>query len=161
MPVRFAEKKDLARVNELRRQVHELHAAGRPDNFKPSFPPELRDHIVSIWNDPQQEIVVSEREGVLCGYAVLHRVNKPENPFMYKRDYLDIDEFGVDKAYRRQKVAAEMMDFIKEYAKEKGFAKIELNMWEFNQTALAFYEAMGFATYRRYMELDFGREGSR
>ena len=154
MPVRFAEKNDLVRVNQLRRQVHELHAAGRPDIFKPGFPPELRDHIVSIWNDPQQEIVVSEREGVLCGYAVLHRVNKPENPFMYKRDYLDIDEFGVDEACRRQGVAAEMMEFIREYAREKGFAKIELNMWEFNRDALAFYEAVGFATYRRYMEAE-------
>ena len=26
-------------------------------------------------------------------------------------------------------------------------------MWEFNQDALAFYEAVGFRTYRRYMEL--------
>ena len=31
-------------------------------------------------------------------------------------------------------------------AKEKGFHRIELNMWEFNQDALAFYEAAGFQT---------------
>ena len=154
MPVRFAEKTDLERVNELRRQVHELHAVGRPDIFKPGFPPELRDHVDAIWNDPGQEIVVNERDGVLCGYAVLHRINKPENPFMHKRDYLDIDEFGVDEACRRAGVATEMMAFIRAYAKENGFQRIGLNMWEFNQDALAFYEAMGFATYRRYMEMD-------
>lgn len=28
-----------------------------------------------------------------------------------------------------------------------------LNMWEFNREALEFYEALGFAAYRRYMEL--------
>ena len=38
-------------------------------------------------------------------------------------------------------------------AKEKGFSRIELNMWEFNQDALAFYEAAGFKTFRRYMEM--------
>ena len=27
------------------------------------------------------------------------------------------------------------------------------NMWEFNQDALAFYEAAGFKTFRRYMEM--------
>ena len=31
-------------------------------------------------------------------------------------------------------------------------AHLELNMWEFNRDALAFYEATGFATYRRYRE---------
>ena len=154
MPVRFAKKTELDRVNELRQQVHELHAAGRPDIFKPGFPPELRDHIYTIWDDPGQEIVVNERDGVLCGYAVLHRINKPENPFMHKRDFLDIDEFGVDGAFRREGVGMELMDFIRRYAKERDFRKIELNMWEFNQDALAFYEAAGFVTYRRYMETD-------
>ena len=45
------------------------------------------------------------------------------------------------------------MAFIREYACEKGFRRIELNMWEFNQDALAFYEAAGFTTFRRYMEI--------
>ena len=40
-----------------------------------------------------------------------------------------------------------------QYAKEKGLHRIELNMWEFNQGALAFYEATGFVTFRRYMEM--------
>ena len=160
MPVRFAEKKDLERVNALRRQVNGLHVAGRPDIFKPGFPKELRDYVFTVFNDPRQAIVVNERDGVIRGYAVLHHITRPETPYMYERDYLDIDEFGVDEACRRQGAAAEMMEFIRAYAKEKGFQKIELNMWEFNQSALAFYEAMGFTTYRRYMELDIGREGS-
>ena len=154
MPVRFAEKKDLERVNALRRQVNDLHVAGRPDIFKPGFRKELRDYIFTVFNDPRQAIVVNERDGVICGFAVLHHITKPGSPYSYEKDYLDIDEFGVDDACRRQGVATEMMDFIKKYAREKGFAKIELNMWEFNRSALAFYEAVGFSTYRRYMETE-------
>ena len=67
---------------------------------------------------------------------------------------LDIDEFGVDKEHRRQGIASELISFIRNYAKEQGFEKLELNMWEFNETALAFYEQAGFKTYRRYMEMD-------
>ena len=33
MAVRFAEEGDLARVNELRRQVNELHVKGKPDEI--------------------------------------------------------------------------------------------------------------------------------
>ena len=73
---------------------------------------------------------------------------------MYERDYLDVDEFGVDEAYRRRGIATEMIRFIREYARSEGFSRLELNMWEFNQEALEFYEAVGCTTYRRYMEMD-------
>ena len=43
MSVRFAKKEELPRINELRKQVNDLHVAGRPDIFKPGFSEELRD----------------------------------------------------------------------------------------------------------------------
>ena len=72
---------------------------------------------------------------------------------MQERDFMDIDEFCVDKKYRRQGIASEMIAFIKAYTKEQGINRMELNMWEFNEDALAFYEAVGFKTHRRYMEM--------
>ena len=153
MNVRLAEENELDRINELRRQVNEIHVAGRPDIFTPGFPPELQELIHVIWDAPEQEIAVAEKDGEICGFAVLHHIVRPENPFMKERDYLDIDEFGVDEAYRRQGVATALIGFIRGFAKEKGFDRIELNMWEFNRDALAFYEAVGFTTYRRYMEM--------
>lgn len=72
---------------------------------------------------------------------------------MREREYLDVDEFCVDEAYRRTGAATELITFIRDVAKERGFDRIELNMWEFNQEALAFYEAVGFTTYRRYLEM--------
>ena len=152
MEIRFATESDLERVNELRKQVNDLHVEGKPDVFKPGFSDDLRDFINVIWKDSEQEIVVAVDDGIVCGFAIIHHINKPENPFMYERDFLDIDEFCVDEAYRRKGAATELIAFIKSYAKEKGFHRIELNMWEFNQGALAFYEAVGFKTFRRYME---------
>jgi ribosomal protein S18 acetylase RimI-like enzyme len=153
MEVRFTKEDELDRINELRKQVNDLHVEGKPDVFKPGFCDELRDFINVIWNDPEQEIVVAVADEVICGFAIIHHINKPENPFMKERDFLDIDEFCVDEAYRRKGVATDLITFIKEYAKKKGFHRIELNMWEFNQGALAFYESVGFETYRRYMEI--------
>ena len=153
MIIRFAKENELVRVNELRKQVNDLHVEGKPEVFKAGFNDELRDHIYNIWDDPEQEIVVADLDGTICGFAVLHHIVKPATPFMYERDFIDVDEFCVDKDYRRQGVASEMITFMRNYAREKGFNRIELNMWEFNQDALAFYEAVGFKTYRRYMEM--------
>ena len=90
----------------------------------------------------------------MWGYAVLAHINRAETTFMYERDYLDIDEIGVDKDYRRHGVASEMISYILDYTKDKGFKRVELNMWEFNQRALVFYEKVGFKTYRRCMEIE-------
>ena len=153
MIIRFAKENELVRVNELRKQVNDLHVEGEPDVFKEGFNDELRDHVYDIWNDSEQEIVVADSDGTICGFAVLHHIVKPATPFMYERDFMDVDEFCVDREYRRQGVASEIITFIRKYAKERGFNRIELNMWEFNQDALAFYEAVGFKTYRRYLEM--------
>ncbi len=151
--VRFAREEDLPRVNELRKQVNDLHVAGKPDVFKPGFCNELRDYLYAIWESPRQRIAVAEADGAVCAFAVLNHITKPENPFMYERDFLDIDEFCVDEAYRRRGAGSALIRFITDWAKEQGFRRLELNMWEFNRGALAFYEAAGFRTYRRYMEL--------
>lgn len=153
MIIRFVKENELIRVNEMRRQINDIHVKGKPEIFKEGFNNELRDYIYTIRNDPEQQIIVAESEGIICGFAVLHHIRKPETPFMRERDFIDIDEFCVDKDYRRQGAGTEMITFIRSYAKQKGVDRIELNMWEFNRDALAFYEAAGFKTYRRYMEM--------
>lgn len=152
--VRFAKKEDLERVNELRKVVNDVHVEGRPDIFKSGFHEELRDYIFEIWNVENKDIIVAEREGIICGFACVQYVDKPETPFMNGRKFCDVDEFCVDPAFRRQGVATELITFVREDAKKRGLSRVELNMWEFNEGALAFYEAVGFRTYRRYMELE-------
>ena len=155
MEIRFAGEEELEQVNELRKQVNELHVKERPEIFKPGFPRELREYVYEIFRDPLKKIVICEDSGRICAFAVLNHITKPETPFMYVRDYLDIDEFCVDEACRRQGIATRMVGFIRDYAKSEGFDRVELNMWEFNRDALAFYESAGFTTYRRYMEMKF------
>lgn len=152
--VRFAEEADLPRVNELRRQVNELHAQGRPDVFKPGFCQELQDRVYELWRGEESDVIVAEKDGVICGMASVEYLNKPESPYCHPRRIYYVTEFGVDEAYRRQGVGRELMDFMEADARAKGFVRIELDMWTFNGNAQAFYEALGFQTYRLYMERD-------
>lgn len=153
MVIRFAKEDELERINVLRKQVNDLHVEGKPDVFKPGFNEELQNYVYYIFKDPEQKIVVADKDGEICGFAILHHIYKPENLFMKVRDFLDIDEFCVDEKHRREGIATGMVEFIKNFAIEQGYHRLELNMWEFNQDALAFYEAAGFETFRRYMEM--------
>ena len=150
--VRFAVEKDLERINELRRQVNELHVKGRSDIFKAGFGEELQEAArVWIWGE-NSDILVVEREGVLCGVACVDYVHKPETPYGAARCFYHVQELVVDEAFRRQGVAGELFAFMKEEAAKRGFDKIELDVWEFNASAIEFYRAMGFRETRRWME---------
>lgn len=152
--VRIAKREDLTRINELRRQVNVLHYEGRPDLFRTGFCDELRDFIYDIWEFDNSDVIAAVRDNVICGFACVEYITQPQSAFKCKRSFYHISEFGVDEDYRRQGVATELFEFIKEHAQSKGLDKIELDVWEFNDTALKFYESMGFGTYRRYMEYD-------
>lgn len=153
MMVRYAKREELTRVNELRKQVNDLHCEGRPDLFRPGFSQELRDYVYAIFNSENKDIVVAEIDGIICGFACIQYVEKPETPYRFALHFCDIDELCVDQAFRRLGIAKAIIAFIKEEAKKKGFNRLELNMWSFNEDALRFYEAVGFSTYRRYMEM--------
>lgn len=150
--VRYANREELGRVNELRKMVNEVHCNGRPDIFKDGFCNELQEFIFTLWENDNSDIIVAIRNDEVCGFACVDYVEKPASPFSLARRFYHINEFGVDEKYRRQGVATELFEFIKKEATEKNFDKIELDMWEFNDGALDFYESVGFTTYRRFME---------
>ena len=156
--VRFAEEKDLPRVNELRKQVSELHVNGRPDIFKSGFCQELQERVYEMYRSEDSDVIVAERDGVICGMAGVEYLNKQESPYSRERKIYYVTEFGVDTAFQRQGVGRELMAFIGEDARAKGFTRIELDMWTFNEGALQFYEAVGFRTFRRFMEWDLNEE---
>ena len=150
--IRFSKKSDLEGVNAIRRQVHMVHAKGRPDIFRKKFGKKLAEHIFFYHSGKLSKIIVAKSEDAIVGFAVLEIIQKPRSPYNKARSYLRVTEFGVDKEHKRQGIGSALMEFIKKYATEKGFDTIELDMWEFNEGALKFYESQGFATYRRYME---------
>lgn len=88
MEIRFAKEDELDRINELRKQVNDIHVEGKPDVFKPGFGAELQKFIHEIWNDPDKKIIVADNGEEICGFAVINHINKPENLFMKERDFL-------------------------------------------------------------------------
>ncbi len=152
LKIRFAKKSDLEEVNTLRRQVHMVHTKGRPDIFRRKFGRKLAEHVYDFFGGKLSKIIVAKSEGAIVGFASVEMIEKPKSPYNKARRYLRVTEFGVDKSHRRQGIGSALFCFIKQYAADSGFDTVELDVWEFNQGALQFYESQGFTTYRRYME---------
>ena len=151
--VRFAVPQDAEAINILRKEVNGLHVAGRPRHFKDGFGPELRDHVYMYMAGGFGYAAVDEEDGQIIGMVMVDYIDRPENPYRYAERFCHIAEICVDERFRRRGVGKALMDFVKADAKEKGFSRIELDVWAFND-ALAFYEAEGFTVFRRFLELE-------
>ena len=152
--VRVAGREELERVNALRRMVNDVHVQGRPDIFRDGFCEELQRHIYDAFDDEDSDVIVALKDGEIAGFATVQYIRRPESPYCLARDFYRVEEFGVDAQHRRHGVATALMDYMKRDARARGFDRVELDVWAFNEGALAFYEAAGFRTYRRYMEMD-------
>lgn len=151
--IRFAKERELEQVNVLRKQVHTLHASGRPDFFRSDGWDKIEDLVKVRFSSEDAGVVIASQGGQIAGFAFVQYAHLQETSFRPGRDICHIEEFGVDEDYRRCGIASQIIDFIKQDASRRGLKKLELNMWEFNEDALAFYEHMGFQTYRRDMEI--------
>lgn len=152
--VRPAKRDELERVNELRRMVNDLHVAGRPAHFKPGFGPELQARLFEVFDSDRFGVIVAAEGAEILGFAVVQYVHRPEGPYTLPLDFYHVKEFGVDPVHRRRGIATALVAYMKADAKARDFTRLDLDVWAFNDSALAFYEAAGFTTYRRYMELE-------
>ena len=151
--VRRAKREELARVNALREEVSALHAAGRPDIFRADFSEALREHVYEKFDSADADVIVALCGGTVAGFAIEEYIVRPASPNTRPRRYYHIEEIGVDAAFRRRGVGRALADFFRAEAERLGFDRMELDVWEFNADALAFYDAVGFACYRRFLEL--------
>lgn len=150
--IRSAKREELEAVNKIRKQVNDIHVNGRSDIFREDGWQFIEPFIYSRFDEENSDVIVAAIEDEIVGFAVVQYITRSESPFGKARKYFHIEEFGVDEEFRRKGIATSIIDFAKIEAKKNGFVRIELDMWEFNDGALAFYESVGFKTFRRYME---------
>ena len=150
--IRWAKLEDVDQINELRKEVNDLHIQGRPETFKPGFGPELKNHVLNYLNSEAHGIAVEDRNGIITGMVMIDYIVRPENAYNLEQQFVHIAEVCVRRECRRQGIAHRLFDFVKEDARTKGFHQIQLDVWSFND-ALTFYEKEGFTVFRRFLEL--------
>ena len=152
--IRPVRRDELARVNEIRSMVNDVHVNGRPDIFRPGFGEALQNHVYEEYDDPDADIIVALSDGVIAGFATVQYIRKPETPYTLPRDFYRVEEFGVDSAFRRRGVATALVKYMKQDARSKGFPRVELDASAFNEGAIAFYKGAGFNPFRVYFEME-------
>lgn len=150
--VRFASKEDYEAINALRAPVCALHSNGYPALFKPVFAKDHQERVLKMMEDPEQDVLVAEENGQLLGFAMVEYIKREETNSIYAVHEAHIVEIGVDETSQGKGIGTALIQAVKDAAKVRGCRSVQLDVWEFNKSALRFYEKLGFVTLRRKME---------
>ncbi len=152
--IRRAIPNDIPTINRLLRQVLEVHAEGRPDVFKSGGKKYDDDEIMSIISSEDTPVYVAIGENAdVLGYAFCVLKHTKETSILRERREIYIDDLCVDQSSRGLGVGKALFEHVKKVAVEGGFDAVTLNVWNFNEPAVKFYEKCGMTPLKTMMEL--------
>ena len=153
MNIRRAETRDADRINELLFQVAKIHSNGRPDIFKTATKKYSDEELIKIiGNDDSPIFVATDENDYILGYAFCIFEEIKDSVLLKDKKTLYIDDICVDENSRGKHVGQSLYDFVENFAEEKGFDNITLNVWSFNESAYKFYENCGMTPLKITME---------
>ena len=152
--LRPAAEDDYDGVNAVFADELAHHVALLPDRFQLADPVMPRHWFSEVLANPNKMLIVAELDGRLVGQILIIDSASTDDPIYRPRRYLDVDELAVLADYRRQGIGRRLMAAAEEWAAERGITRIELNVWQANDQAIAFYERLGYRTIRRTMARD-------
>ena len=153
MTIRVANSADLSGVERLLFQVAAIHEAGRPDIFKSNTKKYTAEELRVIFENPMTPVylAVDDNDEVL-GYAFCILRETKGNKLLCDRRELYIDDLCVDETCRGRHIGSALYHFVKDEAKRLACNAVTLNVWCLNDSAMAFYRALGMEPLKVVME---------
>ena len=158
--VRPATVDDYNTVCALFDEVDRLHREHLPHIFRqPEEAAREKDYYLGLIADENVALLVADVDGspVGFGHAILR--DAPGMPIFVPRRYAAIDSLVVKSGFRNRGIGRALVDRVQEWALAKGAGSIELNVYEFNETAISFYEGLGYRTLSRKMSKELKKAG--
>ncbi len=152
MSVRKATVDDYNSLCELFDEIDALHRDHLPNIFqKPSEAAREQDYVSGLIADENVALFVAEAGGKLVGFVHAIVRDAPAVPVFVPRRYAVVDSIVVRSGAQNHGIGRTLMEKMQEWAIAKGATSIELNVYEFNETAISFYEGLGYQTVSRKM----------
>jgi len=155
--IRQATENDIPNLIQLYIEFHEFHVWGVPDRLRiPDAYDEagLYDSLHAILSSENSAIFVAEVNGNLVGLAEVYiRQDKPE-PLVVTHRYGFLQSLLVTARQRKNGIGKELVFTAQQWAKEHGATEMQLDIWEFDEGPLHFYERLGYRTLKRHMVAD-------
>jgi ribosomal protein S18 acetylase RimI-like enzyme len=157
--IRKATADDYKPLRELFDEIDALHRNNLPHIFqKPGGSVQEQEYYSGLIADENVALLVAETGERLVGF--IHAVcrDTPAIPVLVPRRYAIVESIVVKAGFQNRGLGRILMDKMQEWAIEKNALSIELNVYEFNRTAISFYERLGYRTISRKMSKELKNE---
>lgn len=151
--VRLARAGDHAAICAILDTIDALHRHAVPWLFRePETPPRPADYFAEYFHGESCAALVAD-VGRIVGVALVLLRSTPDHPLFRRRSYAVLDGIAVDPGSRRRGVGRQLVGAAQQWARARGADWLELNVYEFNRDAVAFYDALGFESMSRKMHM--------
>lgn len=157
--IRKATAEDYNSLCELFEEIDALHRDNLPRLFqKPGGAAREQDYYLGLVADENVALFVSEVGEKLVGFVHAIIRDTPAMSIFVPRRYAIVDSIVVKSGFQNQGIGKILMDKMQEWAIARSAASIELNVYEFNETAISFYERLGYQTFSRKMSKEIKKD---
>lgn len=142
-------------VNLIVDEGQDEHAEALPHIFNKVDHVMPESYFRELLKDPKSEILIAKINKEVVGFAVMELNESPPFDSLIPRKFAYMNDFGIKSSYQRNGIGKILFEACVEWAKNNNAASLDLNVWEFNKKAIAFYERFGIESASRKMTLRF------
>ena len=139
--LQLARPSDWEDVQRLSVQIHDLHAAWRPDIFYRTEEPYPREYFLEDIRD--RMVYVAKLDGLVAGYVVLS-IQEKGGPGTVEQKLMRLDSICVEESIRGNGIGKAMVQDVRALAKAFGCSQLILGVHPENDAAVGFYQKCGF-----------------
>ncbi|WP_251552100.1 GNAT family N-acetyltransferase [Neobacillus muris] len=144
---------DFHAINLIVKEGQDEHSDALPQIFQKVDQVMPETYFRELLDDAECEILLAKVNEQVAGFAIIELNESLPFDSLTPRRFAYINDFGVKSSSQRNGIGKALYKACVNWAKRKDAASIELNVWEFNNKALAFYESLGMKTISRTMTL--------
>lgn len=151
--IRIATVEDIDGLVRLNAIVQQAHVDQRPDQFVPVAPLALAAWFRELLPRPSCHAWLAASNSIVVGYLLSMHNSREATPFSPPRTWLELDQIGVDGAYRNQGVGTALLLHAVAFARANQIQQVELVTWAFNTSAQSLFRKLGFVPKLSRFEL--------
>ena len=149
--IRSMSLEDCDGVARLFDELDVLHSESLPWLFRrPTPSPRDRAFFESLLETEQSAVLIAD-VGEVVGFVHVVLRTSPSFPIFVRQTRGLVESLYVAAAWRRRGFARELLGAAERWALERGAVGIDLNVYEFNDPAMALFTGVGYSTLSRRM----------
>ncbi|MGH6637370.1 MAG: GNAT family N-acetyltransferase [Polaromonas sp.] len=151
---------DIEAICQLGQSVNAVHHQARPEIFAPTSDPSRDEaHWKQTIAMPDATTFIVEDDRAVIGFVTVSIVDETHSLFQPIR-YARIGSVGVVEWRRGQGIGRNLMVQAERWAQARGAVDVRLNVWTFNEPALALYCELGYEVRSVFMGKTFLQNGA-